>query len=146
MLVIDSATDLHRPDTLFGISEELNTCCHSNLVRAVRDYHLDERDVHDVINIFQVTGLTKDSEKYFVKPCPAKQGDYFEFFAEIDLVCALSACPHGDMSKPIWGEGAVDPVDICRPIGVEVYQPEAGLLEQWQSPRVAAYSGLHGLS
>ena len=52
----------------------------------------------------------------------AQKGDYFEFYAEIDLLCALSACPHGDMSKPIWGEDAVDPLDICRPIGVEIYQ------------------------
>ena len=103
--------------------EELDTCCHSNLLNAVREFGLQEADIHDVINIFQVTGLTPGTEQYFVKPCPAKKGDYFEFYAEIDLLCALSACPHGDMSKPIWGEGAVDPLDICRPIGVEIYQP-----------------------
>lgn len=33
--------------------------CHSNLVRAVRPWGLEERDVHDVINIFQVTGLDR---------------------------------------------------------------------------------------
>lgn len=103
--------------------EDLDCCCHSNLFRAAQEYGLQESDVHDVINIFQVTGLTEGSEKYFVKPCPAKQGDYFEFYAEIDLICALSTCPHGDMSKPIWGEAAVDPVEICRPIGVEIYAP-----------------------
>ena len=101
--------------------EELDTCCHSNLWRAVQEYGLQENDIHDVINIFQVTGLTPDTEQYFVKPCPAQKGDYFEFYAEIDLICALSACPHGDMSKPIWGENAVDPLDICRPVGVEIY-------------------------
>ena len=102
--------------------EDLDCCCHSNLLRAAREYGLQESDIHDVINIFQVTGLTEDTEKYFVKPCPAKQGDYFEFYAEIDLICALSTCPHGDMSRPVWGEGAVDPVEICRPIGVELYE------------------------
>lgn len=104
--------------------EDLDCCCHSNLLHAAMEYGLQESDVHDVINIFQVTGLTYESEKYFVKPCPAKQGDYFEFYAEIDLICALSACPHGDMSKPIWGEDAVDPIEICRPIGVALYNPE----------------------
>lgn len=39
--------------------------CHSNLVRAVLPYGLTESDVHDVINIFQVTGLNKDG-KYFM--------------------------------------------------------------------------------
>jgi uncharacterized protein YcgI (DUF1989 family) len=101
--------------------EDLDTCCHSNLLRAAQEFGLLEADIHDVINIFQVTGLTPQSEQYFVKPCPAKQGDYFEFYAEIDLICALSTCPHGDMSKPIWGEDAVDSEEICRPIGVEIY-------------------------
>jgi len=103
--------------------EDLDCCCHSNLLNAAQEYGLMESDIHDVINIFQVTGLTTGSEQYFVKPCPAKKGDYFEFYAEMDLICAASACPHGDMSRPIWGEGAVDPVEICRPIGIEIYQP-----------------------
>lgn len=103
--------------------EELDTCCHSNLLRAAAEFGLEESDIHDVINIFQVTGLTRAEEKYFVKPCPAKKGDYFEFYAEIDLICAASACPHGDMSRPIWGEGGVDSEDICRPIGIEIYAP-----------------------
>lgn len=103
--------------------EDLDCCCHSNLLNAAQEYGLQESDIHDVINIFQVTGLTPGSEQYFVKPCPARKGDYFEFYAEIDLICAASACPHGDMSRPIWGESAVDPVEICRPIGIEVYQP-----------------------
>lgn len=103
--------------------EALDCCCHSNLLNAALEYGLQENDIHDVINIFQVTGLTPGSEQYFVKPCPAKKGDYFEFYAEIDLICAASACPHGDMSKPIWGEGAIDPLEICRPVGIEIYQP-----------------------
>lgn len=101
--------------------EDLDCCCHSNLMHAAREYGLEEADIHDVINIFQVTGLTSDTEQYFVKPCPARHGDYFEFYAEIDLICALSACPHGDMTKPIWGDNAVDPLDVCRPVGVEIY-------------------------
>ena len=82
--------------------EDFDFCCHSNLVRAVAPYHLDESDVHDVLNIFQVTGLTRD-DRYFVKPSPAKQGDFFEFLAEIDLLCAISTCPHGDLSVQVWG-------------------------------------------
>jgi len=39
--------------------------CHSNLVRAVLPFGLTESDVHDVINVFQVTGLNKDG-KYFM--------------------------------------------------------------------------------
>ena len=39
--------------------------CHSNLTRAVLPYGLTEADVHDVLNVFQVTGLNKDG-KYFM--------------------------------------------------------------------------------
>lgn len=124
--------------------EELDCCCHSNLTRAIAPYRLNELDVHDVLNVFQVTGLTRARQQYFCKPCPARQGDYFEFFAEIDLLCALSACPHGDMTLPIWGPNAVDAAKICRPLGVEVYDVDKELLEGWSEPRVAGYAGLHG--
>ena len=36
-----------------------------------------------------------------MKTCPAIKGSYFELFAEIDLLCALSTCPGGDLSKPV---------------------------------------------
>ena len=124
--------------------EDFDYCCHSNLVRAVAPFHLDESDVHDVLNIFQVTGLTRD-DRYFVKPSPAKRGDYFEFFAEIDLLCAISTCPQGDLSVQAWGEDADDPIDTCHPLGVEIYQPRPGLLDGWQSPPTVDYRGIHGL-
>jgi len=50
----------------------------------VAPYRLHESDVHAVLNVFQVTGLTPDGHQYFVKPCPAQTGDYFEFFTESD--------------------------------------------------------------
>jgi uncharacterized protein YcgI (DUF1989 family) len=118
--------------------------CHSNLVRAVLGYGLDERDVHDVLNVFQVTGLTPDGDQYYVKACPAAAGDCFELFAEIDLLCALSACPGGDLSVPLWGPDAGP--SPCRPLGVEVFALDPALLEGWSSPPVAGYAGLHGMS
>jgi uncharacterized protein YcgI (DUF1989 family) len=52
-------------------------------------FGLNESDVHDVINLFQVTGLDEDG-RYFMNPCPAEAGDYIEFLAEQDLLMALS--------------------------------------------------------
>jgi uncharacterized protein YcgI (DUF1989 family) len=124
--------------------EELDVCCHSNLVRAVRPHHLSELDVHDVLNVFQVTGLTADG-RYFVKPSPAQQGDFIEFFAEVDVLAAISVCPHGDLSVPVWGPEAADPLATCRPLGVEIWQPAPELLEGWRSPSTSDYAGAHGL-
>ena len=118
--------------------------CHSNLTRAVAPYGLDERDVHDVLNVFQITGLN-ERDQYFMKACPAQPGDYFEFFAEIDLLCALSTCPGGDLSIPMWGPDARDPLEVCRPIAIEVYRPEASALQGWSELGVARYAGLNGM-
>lgn len=124
--------------------EDFDYHCHSNLTRAVLPYGLTEFDVHDVLNVFQCTGLNAHDE-YFMKACPAQVGDYFEFFAEIDILAALSTCPGGDLSVPMWGPGAHDPVEVCRPLGIEVWKPTPALLANWMSPERAAYSGLHGL-
>lgn len=63
--------------------------CHSNLSRAVAKWGLREDDVHDVLNLFQVTGLD-DKGRYFMSPCPAEKGDSIEFLAEQDVLMALS--------------------------------------------------------
>lgn len=78
--------------------------CHSNLTRAVVPYGLNESDVHDVINVFQVTGLDEKG-RYFMNPCPAQAGDYIEFLAEQDVLMALSTttspllCSYGKTNK-----------------------------------------------
>ncbi|MCI2419361.1 DUF1989 domain-containing protein [Saccharopolyspora sp. K220] len=124
--------------------EDFDFHCHSNLTRAVLPHGLTEFDVHDVLNVFQCTGLN-DEDRYFMKACPAKRGDFFEFFAEIDLLCALSTCPGGDLSVPLWGPDARDPIDVCRPLGIEVYRVDPDLLSGWSSPPTAAYRNLHGI-
>ncbi|SHF56414.1 hypothetical protein SAMN02745148_02994 [Modicisalibacter ilicicola DSM 19980] len=124
--------------------EDFDFHCHSNLVRAVMPHGLDERDVHDVLNVFQCTGLN-DDDQYFMKACPARKGDYLEFFAEIDLLCAMSCCPGGDLSVDLWGPEAADPLQTCHPLGVEVYAVDDALLEGWSSPTPAPYRGGHGL-
>jgi uncharacterized protein YcgI (DUF1989 family) len=124
--------------------EDFDRSCHSNLVRAVAPWRLTELDVHDVLNIFMVTGLT--AGRYFVKPSPAKPGDFLELFAEIDVLCALSTCPHGDLSVQMWGPGAGDPLTTCRPLAVEIWEPAPELLAGWVSPAVSDYRGAHGLS
>lgn len=94
--------------------------CHSYLVEAVKEFGLEESDVHDVWNIFMCTGFTRDTQQYFCKPTPARKGDFIEFIADMDLLVALSACPQGDVSIVV---GQEVPEEKCFPLMVEVFRP-----------------------
>ena len=127
--------------------------CHSNLTRAVLPYGLTEFDVHDVLNVFQVTGLDKNG-KYFMEASPARKDDYIEFFTEQPVLMALSTCPGGDLSTWGWGEGGGGEegevktmLDCCRPLKVEVFRLEdKAVLWEWKEPQVPAYKGRHGMN
>jgi uncharacterized protein len=118
--------------------------CHSNLTRAVAPFGLTEFDVHDVINLFQVTGLMPDDKRYFMKPCPARPGDYVELLAEIDLLVAVSLCPGGDLAAPLWGPGS-EAEPNCNPLRVQVFAPDATALVGWSRAQRAVYRGASGV-
>lgn len=67
-------------------------------------------------------------------------GDYIEFFAEVDLLCALSACPGGDC-----GSSHSDEVTPCYPLLVEVWSPGEGSLDDWAPASRSKYGGKHGI-
>jgi uncharacterized protein len=119
-------------------------CCHSNLTRAFAaktGKSLQEAGtyIHDVLNVFMCTGFTRDTGQYFMKASPVRPGDYLEFFAEIDLLGCMSACPGGDCSS----EHSSDAV-ACYPLVVEIYKP-ARLPQGWSAPKINGYDGTHGL-
>ncbi|GAM34700.1 hypothetical protein TCE0_015r02444 [Talaromyces pinophilus] len=95
---------------------------------------------------FIVTGLDEQG-KYFMEASPARPEEYFEFFAEIDVLCALSACPGGDLSQWGWeGKEGGDMAATCRPLGVEVYSlADSEILKDWKQPESPNYTGMHGL-
>ncbi|MEX0281401.1 MAG: urea carboxylase-associated family protein [Arenibacterium sp.] len=120
-------------------------CCHSNLTRALAaetGLSLAEAEphVHDVLNVFMCTGFTRDTGQYFMKASPVRPGDYIEFFAEIDLLGALSACPGGDCSAEHSSDTAA-----CHPLHVEVFRPMNPHLEGWQPPAPNGYNRTHGV-
>ncbi|MGO7961186.1 urea carboxylase-associated family protein [Rhizobium leguminosarum] len=119
-------------------------CCHSNLIRALaKKTGLSVQDaephVHDVLNVFMCTGFSRDTGQYFMKASPVRPGDYLEFFAEIDLLGCMSACPGGDCSS----EHSSDTV-ICHPLVIEIYKPST-LPRGWEPPPKNGYDGTHGL-
>lgn len=124
---------------------DYNHCCHSNLTRALADARglsLDgaEPHVHDVMNVFMCTGFTHDTHQYFMKASPVRPGDFIEFFAEIDLLGALSTCPGGDC-----GSSHSDDNTPCYPLLVEIFKPAEGSLPNWSSAKRSGYSGGHTL-
>ena len=142
--VIGTRCDPYTSRLLSG--GDYHNCCHSNLARAlaaekgiaVREA---ESHVHDVLNVFMCTGFTRDTHQYFMKASPVRPGDYLEFFAEIDLLGALSACPGGDCSATHSSD-----VAQCYPLKIEIFKTEPALLDGWQPPSPSAYGRTHGLT
>ena len=141
--VIGTRCDPYTKKLLSG--EQYHYCCHSNLTRALAQFceiRLEEaeRHVHDVLNVFMCTGFTRDTGQYFMKASPVRPGDYLEFFAEIDLIAGLSACPGGDCSTEHSSDAAA-----CFPLQVQVFESSQDLVEMgWHEPIPNAYDQSHG--
>ena len=88
-----------------------------------------------MMNIFMCTGYTRDTHQYFMKASPVRPGDFIEFFAEIDLLVALSACLGGNCSGTHSDDTAK-----CYPLMIEIHRPREGALAGWQSPARNKYS------
>ena len=138
--VIGTRCDPYTHWLLSG-GEQYHHCCHSNLTRALAGEGVEGAEglVHDVLNVFMCTGFTADTGQYFMKASPVRPGDYLEFFAEIDLLGVLSACPGGDCSA----EHSSD-TSACHPLLVEVWESPAESLAGWAPPVVNGYDGSHG--
>ncbi|MDO5614368.1 MAG: DUF1989 domain-containing protein [Paracoccus sp. (in: a-proteobacteria)] len=134
--VIGTRCDPYTHRLLSG--DDYHHCCHSNLTRALAAYLAIPEDqaeplVHDVLNVFMCTGFTRDTGQYFMKASPVRPGDRLEFFAEIDLIGGLSACPGGDC-----GAQHSSDVAACYPLLVQVHAPDA-LPDNWSPPAPSGY-------
>jgi len=133
------------PYTNFVLSgTDYHHCCHSNLIRALADklnvsHDQAEPHVHDVLNVFMCTGFTHDTHQYFMKSTPVRPGDYLEFFAEINLIGGLSACPGGDCGSSHSSEDAQ-----CHPLKVEIYKSDMDYGTRWSQPDENGYDRTHG--
>lgn len=135
--VIGTRCDPYTNKLLSG--GDYHHCCHSNLTRALAgakglSFAEAEPLVHDVLNVFMCTGFTADTHQYFMKASPVRPGDHIEFFAEIDLLGGLSACPGGDCSAKHSSD-----VAACYPLKVEIFRPDMDLLKNWPFPERNGY-------
>ncbi len=136
--VIGTRCDPYTGRLLSGT--DYHYCCHSNLTRALAEHNgiplkVAESFVHDVLNVFMCTGFTQDTHQYFMKASPVRAGDYLEFFAEIDLIVGLSACPGGDCGEEHTSDHAA-----CHPLVIDVFENTA----PFTSPALNAYDGSNG--
>ena len=141
--VIGTRCDPYTSKLISG--EDYHYCCHSNLTRAlVKEKGLDindaEKIVHDVLNVFMLTGFTNDTKQYFMKSSPVRPGDYLEFFAETDLLGVLSACPGGDC-----GSGHSSDVAKCYPLKVSIWSVDREYLDGLKISKISSYNRNHGL-
>jgi uncharacterized protein YcgI (DUF1989 family) len=121
---------------------DYHQCCHSNLTRAAADHFglslaVAEMQVHDVMNVFMLTGFTQDTHQYFMKASPVRPGDFIELEAQTDITLGLSACPGGDCGD----KHSSDKVP-CYPLVIEIYKPKS--LEGFVESRLNSYNGGHG--
>lgn len=88
--------------------------CHANFLQAIEPFGLKEEDIHDNFMVHQKTYVDPKVGRVHVTKGDSRPGDFIEFYAEIDLLVALSACPGGD--------GSAWPGKVHRPLDVEIYE------------------------
>ena len=140
--VIGTRCDPYTGRLLSG--NDYHYCCHSNLTRALAAHaslplREAEQNVHDVLNVFMCTGFTRDTGQNIMKASPVRPGDYLEFFAEIDLLVGLSACPGGDCSSEHSSDAAT-----CYPLLIEIFDPGEEARQAHTLPQPSAYDRTHG--
>jgi uncharacterized protein YcgI (DUF1989 family) len=96
--------------------------CRLNLLQAIEPFGLSETDLRENINVHEKDRLDPITGMRSIARGDGQAGDYIEFFAEVDLLVAVSVCPFGDGSRNPTMNGP----EVVRPVGFEIY--ETGLL------------------
>ena len=91
--------------------------CHLNFVQAIAPFGLTEANIADNLNLFQKMKPDPESGKIGAALSESKKGDYIEFYAEIDLLVAVTVCPNGDNTRYY----SVPDRDVVRHLGIEIY-------------------------
>lgn len=80
--------------------------CWEILTEALRPWDIPADDIPSPFNLFQTMHIDPHTGALGILPGRSQPGDYIELRAEMDCLCALSACPCGGKSSRIqvWTE------------------------------------------
>lgn len=90
--------------------------CYCNLTRAVSPFGLKAADLHDNVNLFMKCYIDPETSLHPWEVTDVKKGDYVEFYAEMDVLCAVSICPSASGRYSYEEEQ-----EATRPIDIEIY-------------------------
>jgi uncharacterized protein YcgI (DUF1989 family) len=94
--------------------------CFELFVDALKDWGFEQMyDIPPNINIFMNVPVDPTTGLFCIEEPVTRPGDYIEFRAEIDCVCALVACPDNILSKC---NGT--PPHSAKPLQVQIYKPK----------------------
>ena len=80
--------------------------CWEILTEALRPWDVPADDIPSPFNLFQTMHIDPHTGALGILPGRSQPGDYIELRAEMDCLCALSACPCGGKSSrvQVWSE------------------------------------------
>jgi uncharacterized protein YcgI (DUF1989 family) len=117
---------------LLALGKTGHPSCYENLVTAIAPFGLKPEAVHDNLNLFQKTRIDLDTDRRTTLPSDVRVGDYVDFFAEMNVLMAISACPVGS------GLFAVETGNAdTRPLGVEIYETGVDPLPFTYTPMIS---------
>lgn len=96
----------------------LPNTCYDNLRAGCAMVGLPQRAIHDNLNLYMKAALDPLTGHHMNVTSDAVAGDYLQFYAETDLLVAISLCPYGDGSV-VPEDWATTPVPQ-HPIAIEV--------------------------
>lgn len=80
--------------------------CYEVLQKALKPWPIEPHDIPDPYNLFQTLDYDVDKGTFVLVDGRSEPGDYIDFVARMDALCALSACP--SMGRPlrvqVWEE------------------------------------------
>ena len=108
---------------------EQHTNCHDILAESIREYGLTPDDVHDSFNIWMHTGVDEADHPY-IKRMLARQGDYVELIAQIDVLAVPNVC-----GADIFSTSNFE----LKPLKVQVMDATDEEKERWLLPEERTY-------